>query len=100
MSISEQVIAPALAQLVRLEGDPQQGRFVRNVVFRGLQFAHADWTMDEKGYADTQAALPAAAAIEAAGALDCTIEKCHPARSRRNNARRFPGWKAAGRASA
>jgi hypothetical protein len=57
---SEQVIAPALTQLVRMEG-------TRNIVFRGLQFAHADWEMPEKGYADTQAAIPARAAIEAIG---------------------------------
>jgi parallel beta-helix repeat protein len=72
----EQVLAPAVETLVRLEGQPDQGRFVRNMVFRGLQFAHAEWTMDEKGYADTQAAQPASAAIEAVGAVECKIEKC------------------------
>ena len=78
---TEQVIAPALTQLVRLEGSPEQGRFVRRVVIRGLKFAHAEWSMPEKGYADTQAALPAAAAIEAVGALDCALEKCAVAHS-------------------
>src|ERR1019366_3623874 len=38
---AEQVIAPALVQLVRLEGKPEAGEFVRNVTFRGLQVAHA-----------------------------------------------------------
>jgi parallel beta-helix repeat protein len=78
---AEQAIAPVLTQLVRLEGRPEQGELVRNVVFRGLQFAHADWTMSEKGYADTQAAMPAPAAIEGIGALDCTVEKCTVAHS-------------------
>ncbi|MBK5295284.1 MAG: right-handed parallel beta-helix repeat-containing protein [Acidobacteriia bacterium] len=78
---AEQVIAPALVQLVRLEGKPEKGLFVRNVTFRGLKFAHADWTMSDKGYADTQAALPAPAAIEGIGAIDCTIEKCTVAHS-------------------
>jgi len=73
---AEQVIAPALVQLVRLEGQPEQGRLVRNVTFRGLQFAHADWSMDPKGYADTQAAEYAPAAIEAIGAVECKLERC------------------------
>ncbi len=77
----EQVVAPALVQLVRLEGQPEKGQFVLNVTFRGLQFAHADWTMSEKGYADTQAAIPAPAAIQGMGALDCRIEKCTVAHS-------------------
>jgi parallel beta-helix repeat protein len=37
--------------------------------------------MDEKGYADTQAATPAAAAIVGFGALDTRIEKCTVAHS-------------------
>ena len=78
---AEQVIAPALTQLVRLEGRPERGEFVRNVVFRGLQFAHADWTMPEKGYVDTQAAVPAPAAIEAVGAVECRFERCTIAHS-------------------
>ncbi len=78
---AEQVIAPALVQLIRLEGQPEQGRFVHDVTFRGLQFAHADWTMDAKGYADTQAGMPAPAAIEAIGAVDCKFERCTMAHS-------------------
>ena len=77
----ESVIAPALAQLVRLEGKPESGQFVRNVVFRGLKLAHADWSMGPNGYADTQAAMPAPSAIELTGAVDCRIEKCTIAHS-------------------
>lgn len=77
----EQVIAPALTTLVRLDGKPESGQLVRNVIFRGLQFAHADWTMPLQGYADTQAALPAGAAIDGAGAVDCKLERCTVAHS-------------------
>jgi len=77
----QQVIAPALVELVRLEGKPEQKQFVRNVTFRGLKFEHADWTMEAKGYADTQAAMPAAAAIVGIGALDTKIESCTVAHS-------------------
>jgi parallel beta-helix repeat protein len=78
---SEQVIAPALVQLVHLEGKPEQNQFVRNVTFRGLLFEHADWSIDPNGYADTQAAMPASAAVEGIGALDTKIEKCTVAHS-------------------
>jgi parallel beta-helix repeat protein len=71
---AEQVIAPSLKQLVHMEG-------TRNVVLRGLQFAHADWVMPEKGYVDTQAAVPAPAAIEGIGVLDSRIERCVVAHS-------------------
>jgi len=71
---SEQVVAPALTQLVRMDG-------VRNVTFRGLQFVHADWPMPEKGYVDTQAAIPAPAAIEGINVLDSRIDHCTVAHS-------------------
>ncbi|MEK7407037.1 MAG: right-handed parallel beta-helix repeat-containing protein [Acidobacteriota bacterium] len=72
----EEVIAPAITQLIRLEGKPQQGQFVRHVTFRGLDFRHTDWTMEPKGYADAQAATQAGSAFEAVGAEDCAIERC------------------------
>jgi len=75
------VVAPTLERLVSLEGDPQSGTFVRNVVFRGLTFAHEDWATDAKGYADIQAAASAPAAIQAVGALNFKIERCTIAHS-------------------
>ena len=78
---SEQAIAPAIVELVRLEGRPEAGELVRGVVFRGLQFVHADWSMGPNGYADTQAAVPAPAAITGTGAVDCKLERCTVAHS-------------------
>jgi parallel beta-helix repeat protein len=75
------VTAPTLERLVSLQGRPESGGFVRNVVFRGLTFADADWFMDAKGYADMQAATPAPAAIEAVGAIGFKMEKCTIAHS-------------------
>jgi hypothetical protein len=72
----EEVVAPVLAQLVRLEGRPEQGRYVRNVVFRGLEFSHTDWTMGPKGVAEPQASVGLSAAFEAVGAEECVIERC------------------------
>src|SRR5581483_4045428 len=73
---SGEVIAPALQQLVRLDGKPERGECVRNVVFRGIEFRHGDWTMSAAGYADTQSAIEAASAFEAVGAENVTIEHC------------------------
>ena len=73
---AEEIVAPALTQLVRLEGAPETGKFVRRVTFRGLQFSFTDWSMGPGGIADTQAASFAAAAFDATGAEDCRIEHC------------------------
>ncbi len=78
---SEEVVAPVLVTLVRLEGRPEANEFVHNVTFRGLAFAHAAWSMPEKGFADTQAATPAPSAIVGVGAVDYTIEKSTVAHS-------------------
>jgi parallel beta-helix repeat protein len=77
----DEVIAPRLSRLVSLEGKPEAGQFVRNVVFRGLTFAYADWAMDAKGYFDTQAAESVPAAIEAVGTVNFRFEKCTVAHS-------------------
>jgi hypothetical protein len=72
----DEVIAPALLELVRLEGKPETGRLVRNVVFRGLDFRHADWTMGSNGFADAQAAVEAGSAFSAVGTENVTIDHC------------------------
>ncbi|MCC6858257.1 MAG: right-handed parallel beta-helix repeat-containing protein [Bryobacterales bacterium] len=73
---NEEVVAPALTQVVRLEGKPEEGRLIRNITFRGLEFRHTDWTLPKEGYADTQAAFAAGAAFEAIGAEDITLDRC------------------------
>lgn len=77
----DEIIAPGQVRLVALEGKPEAGKFVRNVVFRGLTFAYADWVMDTHGYLDGQAAERVPAAIEAVGALNFRLEKCTVAHS-------------------
>jgi parallel beta-helix repeat protein len=71
-----QVVAAGLERLVALQGRPETGEAVRNVVFRGLTFAHADWNEGPKGYFDIQAALPASSSVEAVGAINFRIERC------------------------
>jgi hypothetical protein len=51
-----EVVAPARAQLVRWEGQPEPGRYVRHVVFRSLEFSHTDWTMDPREWSSRKPA--------------------------------------------
>jgi hypothetical protein len=38
-----EAVIPALAQVLRIEGDPARGKFVERVTLRGLWFSHAEW---------------------------------------------------------
>jgi len=71
-----QVVAPRLRRLLQLDGDPDKGRFVEWVSFRGLSFQHADWQIADKGPADGQAAHFLEAAILARGTRHCAFEQC------------------------
>ncbi len=65
------VIAPALDRLVHLRGDVRKGTHVRRVRFRGLTFAHTDYTPDHKA---VRTAPDAALWLECAS--QCTVERC------------------------
>ncbi len=69
-----EVIAPVLEELVLIQGEA--GKPVRNVEFRGIQFSHTDWTLGEKGYADTQAAVATRGELGAEYAEDIRIADC------------------------
>ncbi len=71
-----EAVAPALHELVRLDGDPAAGKPIRRIQFHGLSFAHTDWTLDKKGYADTQASVAIGGALKATGAIGCAVEGC------------------------
>lgn len=71
-----EVIAPRLPDLLVLQGDPAAGSLVSNIVLRGLTFSFTDWTLGERGYADTQAAINIRGDVRAEGAVDCSVEEC------------------------
>jgi len=71
-----EVIAPACRQLLRIEGRPSEGKFVRHVTLRGVSFQYTSWTWPREGCAITQAEITAPAAVHATGALHCTFEDC------------------------
>ncbi len=65
----DEAIAPAIEELVRIEN-------ARDIVLRGLDFRHSEWTMPSTGYAGRQAAMEAPSAVEATGAENVTIDRC------------------------
>ena len=71
-----EITAPRLPHLMRLQGDFSSQRPVRNVVLRGLTFAYTDWTLGDRGYADTQAAYSIRGDLRAEAAVDCVVEGC------------------------
>lgn len=79
LSLAE-TVAPQVEQLVRLAGEPDKGKFVEEVVFRGLAFRHTAWNLPDPGYHYPQAELPVPAAIQALGARRCRLEDCELSR--------------------
>ena len=71
-----EVIAPVTDRLLTLAGDPENLRFVVNIHFRGLRFVHTDWTLEDSGCTDSQAAAGLDGAITASGTHECSWEQC------------------------
>ncbi|HET7559342.1 MAG TPA: right-handed parallel beta-helix repeat-containing protein [Limnochordia bacterium] len=84
-----ELVVPRAQTFVRLAGRPEAGRFVEQLRFVGLSFAHGDWRQPPgggEGFGDEVAPLDLASAPQAAanlgGALElrgaryCAIEEC------------------------
>jgi hypothetical protein len=93
-----QVIAPRLAQVVRLLGRPEADQFVQNLTVRGIEFANAEWYFDHALIAQQdavqaadaewslkpdpslsgfgQAAIGVPGAVWGRGVRSCTFEDC------------------------
>ena len=52
---SAEAVAPAIGKLLVVKGDAAKGRYVENLRFVGLTFAHCAWPRPEGGYAGAQA---------------------------------------------
>jgi hypothetical protein len=70
------VVAPRLENVVVLRGDVARRRWVRHLAFRGLTFAHTNWTLPPSGHNTPQAEITLSGAILADGARDCVWENC------------------------
>ena len=70
------VEAPALTNLLRVEGDPAAGRMVHDVRLEGIEFRCADWRLPVDGYVDVQAAFDVPAAVTLTGAERVAFARC------------------------
>ena len=88
-----QAIAPVLAQVVRLEGKPEENQFVEKARFQSITFSHTEWNLPT-GFAGGlglpeklppqeippggfgQAAVGVPAAVWGEGARDCVLQGC------------------------
>jgi len=70
----ETFIAPALEQIVRIEGDTRNR--VEEIKFLNLHFAHTEHALPPDRSGSAQAAVQVPAAIELRNTRDCKIERC------------------------
>ncbi|MFM1890290.1 MAG: hypothetical protein RLZZ565_1047, partial [Planctomycetota bacterium] len=70
------VIAPRLERLLVMTGDPAARHWVRFVRFRGLSFAHGNWTMPPGGQTCGQAEVALDGAVSAIGTRNVVFEGC------------------------
>jgi len=71
-----EIVAPVLTELIRIEGNPDQDRFVEHLELADLILEHADWSLGPKGYGDPQAAATVPAVVSARGVRRCRVEGC------------------------
>jgi parallel beta-helix repeat protein len=70
------VFAPRLTHLLTLQGNLDARQWVQHLVFRGLTFAHANWTLPAAGQSYPQAEVNLDAALTAEGARNITFDTC------------------------
>jgi hypothetical protein len=70
------VIAPRLQQLLVLQGDLINKRWVQHIQFSGLTFAHTNWSLPPAGQSFPQAEIGLDAAIVAIGGRRIVFEGC------------------------
>jgi Right handed beta helix region/Prenyltransferase and squalene oxidase repeat len=70
------VVAPRLASLVELRGDPGSGQFVENITFQGLILSDTCWEPGARDAMDGQAASHVPGAVIATGARHVAIKRC------------------------
>ena len=71
-----EVIAPRLDRLLILRGDATSERPVEHLVFRGLTFAHSNWTTPADGWRCGQSESGLGGALSAVAARHCVFDAC------------------------
>ncbi|MBM3999794.1 MAG: right-handed parallel beta-helix repeat-containing protein [Planctomycetes bacterium] len=71
-----QVTAPVVESFVRIAGEPDAGRYVEHVSFRGLAFLHGQYILPPQGHGDGQAEISIPAMISVDGARRVAFDAC------------------------
>jgi parallel beta-helix repeat protein len=71
-----EVIAPALENLITIEGDASAGNYVENIHFQGISFTHCHYRIPKAGSEPNQAAALINAAIMLKGAKNIQFTNC------------------------
>ncbi len=71
-------VVPRLSQLVRMLGEPEKERYIEGVVWRGITFAHTEWSLPTEMEVGEfpQAAVGVPGAFYAEDIRNCRIEAC------------------------
>lgn len=70
------VTAPRLGRLLEIKGEAGTKQWLMNLHFRGITFAHANWTTAPEGSCIAQAEFTLPAALHAEAARECTFRQC------------------------
>ena len=68
--------APVLDQLISIDGNLEQNKFVENIVFKNLHFQHSAYDLPRTGFEPYQAAITIDASIELNGAKNIKFLNC------------------------
>ncbi|MCM8757270.1 MAG: right-handed parallel beta-helix repeat-containing protein [Candidatus Omnitrophica bacterium] len=72
-----QVVAPFLQELLRIEGRPgEDGLKVENMIFRGINFVHNEWSVPAEFAGSSQASVGVPAALILKHTRNCRFENC------------------------
>ncbi len=74
-----EVVAPVCTDFVQVKGEPEAGKLVEHVTFRGLRFRHGQYVLPPGGHADGQAEVTIPAAVMLDGARNVSFEDCEVA---------------------
>lgn len=70
------VIAPRLPQILLIDGEAERMKFVENLEFRGLTFAHTNWVCPPQGSSHPQAEIGVPAAVAIKGGRNILFNGC------------------------
>lgn len=73
---NSEVVAPVLENLVSIEGDISENKFVEHIKFEGITFKYCGYKMPRTGFEPNQAAVSINAAIQLKGARNITLSNC------------------------